>query len=258
MVLTPQLLQAIKLLQMPNLELTQFIENELASNPLLERAEEREDAERRGGRALAASPKRRPSPATGRPRRWRPTRAPRRQSRHRGRQRLRRRPHRARRSSAAGRRPQRRRLDGCRAWARTPAKPPISRPMSPRPLRLRDHLQRQAAILLADPAERMIGAALIDALDEAGYFVGAIAEIAERLGAAAERVERVLLRMQTPRADRRLRPLARRMPGASAQGARPVRSGDAGADRATCRRSPSATLRCCAASAASTTRICAT
>src|SRR5277367_1461281 len=44
MVLTPQLLQAIKLLQMPNLELTQFIENELASNPLLERAEEREDA----------------------------------------------------------------------------------------------------------------------------------------------------------------------------------------------------------------------
>src|ERR1700740_2518426 len=44
MVLTPQLLQAIKLLQMPNLELTQFIENELASNPLLERAEEREEA----------------------------------------------------------------------------------------------------------------------------------------------------------------------------------------------------------------------
>ena len=45
MVLTPQLLQAIKLLQMPNLELTQFIENELASNPLLERAEEREERE---------------------------------------------------------------------------------------------------------------------------------------------------------------------------------------------------------------------
>src|ERR1700729_892366 len=43
MVLTPQLLQAIKLLQMPNLELTQFIENELASNPLLERAEEHDE-----------------------------------------------------------------------------------------------------------------------------------------------------------------------------------------------------------------------
>src|SRR5271165_128827 len=44
MVLTPQLLQAIKLLQMPNIELSAFIENELACNPLLERAEERESA----------------------------------------------------------------------------------------------------------------------------------------------------------------------------------------------------------------------
>ena len=42
MVLTPQLLQAIKLLQMPNLELSSFIETELASNPLLELAEDRE------------------------------------------------------------------------------------------------------------------------------------------------------------------------------------------------------------------------
>ena len=61
MVLTPQLLQAIKLLQMPSFELTQFIENELASNPLLERAEERdeepnlEQAEPQGG-GFAESP----------------------------------------------------------------------------------------------------------------------------------------------------------------------------------------------------------
>ncbi len=45
MVLTPQLLQAIKLLQMPNVELSAFIENELASNPLLERAEDQEGRE---------------------------------------------------------------------------------------------------------------------------------------------------------------------------------------------------------------------
>src|SRR5271157_3980933 len=44
MVLTPQLLQAIKLLQMPNVELSAFIEGELTSNPLLERAEEYEAA----------------------------------------------------------------------------------------------------------------------------------------------------------------------------------------------------------------------
>ena len=41
MVLTPQLLQAIKLLQMPNSELAAFIENELERNPLLDRADDR-------------------------------------------------------------------------------------------------------------------------------------------------------------------------------------------------------------------------
>ena len=40
MVLTPQLLQAIKLLQMPSAELAAFIENELERNPLLERADD--------------------------------------------------------------------------------------------------------------------------------------------------------------------------------------------------------------------------
>ena len=37
LVMTPQLLQAIKLLQLPTLDLAQFIEQELESNPLLER-----------------------------------------------------------------------------------------------------------------------------------------------------------------------------------------------------------------------------
>ena len=40
MVMTPQLLQAIKLLQLPNIELAAYIENELERNPLLERAED--------------------------------------------------------------------------------------------------------------------------------------------------------------------------------------------------------------------------
>ena len=42
----------------------------------------------------------------------------------------------------------------------------------------------------------MIGSALIDGLDEAGYFVGSLKEIAEKLGTTAETVERVLIRMQ--------------------------------------------------------------
>ena len=39
LVMTPQLQQAIKLLQLSNLELTEFVEQELETNPLLERAE---------------------------------------------------------------------------------------------------------------------------------------------------------------------------------------------------------------------------
>ena len=39
LVMTPQLQQAIKLLQLSNQEVTQFVEEELAQNPLLERDE---------------------------------------------------------------------------------------------------------------------------------------------------------------------------------------------------------------------------
>jgi RNA polymerase sigma-54 factor len=195
MVLTPQLLQAIKLLQMPNLELTQFIENELASNPLLERAEEREDPnpEPQDGAGVADAPAEpgdwagealetdagglaanlgtevdnafdsdrtapalKPAPADG--------------------------------LSAHA-------WTGLGVGADAGEAPDLEAYVA-EALSLRDHLQRQAAILLADPAERIIGAALIDGLDEAGYFDGSIAEIADRLGAAVEGVERVLMRMQ--------------------------------------------------------------
>src|SRR5205085_12669220 len=38
LVMTPQLMQAIKLLQLSNLDLVAYVENELERNPLLERA----------------------------------------------------------------------------------------------------------------------------------------------------------------------------------------------------------------------------
>jgi RNA polymerase sigma-54 factor len=46
LVMTPQLQQAIKLLQMSNLELAAYVEQELEKNPLLERdeAKAREDS----------------------------------------------------------------------------------------------------------------------------------------------------------------------------------------------------------------------
>ena len=198
MVLTPQLLQAIKLLQMPNLELTQFIENELASNPLLERAEEPEEprldqVEREGEGFAEAAPE---------PGDWArealgtdtghlaanlgteientfdaDRTAPAIQS-----------------APAEGL--------SANAWTGVGASPdsgdaPDYESYIAEAVSLRDHLERQAAILLPDPAERIIGAALIDGLDEAGYFVGSIAEIAKRLGADDDLVERVLVRMQT-------------------------------------------------------------
>src|SRR3981189_2652104 len=42
LVMTPQLMQAIKLLQLSNLDLAAYVEGELERNPLLERAEEGE------------------------------------------------------------------------------------------------------------------------------------------------------------------------------------------------------------------------
>ena len=196
MVLTPQLLQAIKLLQMPNIELTQFIENELANNPLLERAEEREERGQEPDDDTAVAPETEPAPGD-----WanealetdaqglaanlgtevenafdadRSAPAP---------------------ASSAS--------DGLNAYSWTgggvgseAGEAPDLEAYIAETSTLRDHLLRQAAILVVDPVERMIGAALIDGLDDAGYFVGSMAEIGERLGASHEMVEATLIRMQ--------------------------------------------------------------
>lgn len=61
---------------------------------------------------------------------------------------------------------------------------------------LREHLERQLYLDIHDPTERMIGLQLIDLLNEAGYVVGDLAQLAERLGCTPEAVETVLLKMQ--------------------------------------------------------------
>jgi RNA polymerase sigma-54 factor len=53
LILTPQLQQSIKLLQLPQLELTQMLNQELMENPLLEEAMERESEERNEGTELS-------------------------------------------------------------------------------------------------------------------------------------------------------------------------------------------------------------
>lgn len=62
---------------------------------------------------------------------------------------------------------------------------------------LRDHLMDQMAIAIADPMERMIGADLIDSVNEAGYITGSLDGVAERLGIDVAKVEIVLATLHT-------------------------------------------------------------
>jgi RNA polymerase sigma-54 factor len=198
MVLTPQLLQAIKLLQMPNVELSAFIENELASNPLLERAEEVESRDGDEANGGAEAPGAEPAPGdwasdaleidagaladnlgTEVENAFEPDRT----------------------APTAATEPADALTTG--SWSGSggggleSGEAPDLEAYVAQAVSLREHLERQAGVILATPAERMIGAALIDAVNEAGYLVGALDEIAERLGTTVEAVETVLFRLQT-------------------------------------------------------------
>jgi RNA polymerase sigma-54 factor len=200
MVMTPQLLQAIKLLQLPNIELAAYIENELERNPLLERADDFHPSE----------PENEPAPLFEGP-------APREGEADWASQDL---------ETDAGALAQNLGTELDNAFepdrAPTPAELPASmeghglsatswsgvagggsdaiapnlEAYAAAEISLGDHLARQAAIVLTDPADMMIGRALIDALDEAGYLTGSLEELADRLGAPLARVESVLRRMQ--------------------------------------------------------------
>lgn len=61
---------------------------------------------------------------------------------------------------------------------------------------LRDHLAGQLQLEISDVTDRLIGLHLIDHLDEAGYLRADLGEIAHGLGCPTDRVEAVLLRMQ--------------------------------------------------------------
>jgi RNA polymerase sigma-54 factor len=61
---------------------------------------------------------------------------------------------------------------------------------------LRQHLLDQLAVDVEEPVERLIGQALIEYVDDAGYMTTPTAEIAEQLGCTADQVDRVLERLQ--------------------------------------------------------------
>jgi RNA polymerase sigma-54 factor len=59
------------------------------------------------------------------------------------------------------------------------------------------HLAEQMALAISDPAGRMIGQYLIDMVDEAGYLTGDLDAVADKLGAPRAEVEAVLAILQT-------------------------------------------------------------
>ena len=61
---------------------------------------------------------------------------------------------------------------------------------------LRQHLSDQLQLEISDATERAIGAALIDQLDDNGYLSGDLGELAGQLGCPAERLEAVLAVLQ--------------------------------------------------------------
>jgi RNA polymerase sigma-54 factor len=171
LVMTPQLQQAIRLLQLSNLELGVFVENELERNPLLERDEAARAAEEAKGAGQ-----------DGKTRAVNDTSADARGG-----------------SALNGDRP----MGDQSGWASVKLRTHngdgedanleefVAATRS-----LADHLTEQLHLMVTDPAERLIGVHLIHMVDEAGYLPASLEDVAMRLGAPVDLVERVLTKLQ--------------------------------------------------------------
>jgi RNA polymerase sigma-54 factor len=192
LVMTPQLMQAIKLLQLSNLDLAAYVEGELERNPLLERAGE--------GEGERSPPDREVSPDAARAD-WMQTDRDQDQSSS---------PEQpavdiedvlprdadAATSRANGEGPM-----GYSEWAGIGAGGRENGDYNLEAFvsietTLADHLAEQLALTVTNPARRMIGQYLIDLVDDAGYLNGDVALVAEKLGAPVGEVEAVLAILQ--------------------------------------------------------------
>ncbi|MFQ5626359.1 MAG: RNA polymerase factor sigma-54, partial [Methyloligellaceae bacterium] len=200
LVMTPQLQQAIKMLQLSNLELMEYVESELERNPLLERSD---NSDEQPERRAADNPD-----AAEKPR-------------------------------AEGDASQQEddELDMTTSAAQRDAESvydteaenvfPEAADPAPAPdtgnwssvgsggtsgslsvdvnleafvaeeISLQDHLMAQLPLSVSDPVKRLIGNHLIDMIDEDGYVRGDLAGLAERLGAPMELIEDTLAALQT-------------------------------------------------------------
>ena len=198
LVMTPQLMQAIKLLQLSSLDLAAYVEGELERNPLLERAEA-EDNQAQGAEPEAATLER--DEITAPTADWmgddlETNRA----------------------SMEQGLGTELENVfpdDGGAKTAPVETPPPAYSEWSgvgsggsedssynlesfiTAEITLVDHLAEQMALAITDPVRRMIGRYLVDMVDETGYLSGDLDTVAEKLGAQRSDVEAVLAVLQT-------------------------------------------------------------
>lgn len=195
LVMTPQLLQAIKLLQLSHLELQSFVEGELERNPLLERSDEAPEP----GLLNGASE----SPLTADAETYARAESLNTQEGMEGR-------------LGTGldnvfqnEQPQAARLEtqgadslpiiggsyGGSGGSFDEGSDGFENGLTSE-LSLHDHLSAQLDLAITAPADRLIGSHIIDGVDDSGYLTEPLPDIAERLGVDLARVEAVLAVIQ--------------------------------------------------------------
>jgi len=196
--MTPQLMQAIKLLQLSHLDLAAYVDGELERNPLLERPAEQDSVRDDGETTAETSSAGGEEPASGD---WMDERLESRQSIE-------------------------ARLDtdlnnvfpddGAAGPVRTPESQPGAysewtaaggagrndgeynlEAFVTAEKTLAAHLAEQVSMTFTDPIERMVAQYLVDLVDDAGYLPSDLADAAERLGASPAQIEVVVAQLQT-------------------------------------------------------------
>src|SRR5215468_8399442 len=193
LVMTPQLMQAIKLLQLSHLDLAAYVDGELERNPLLERPADQDSVRDDREAPVETSATSEGEPATAD---WMDDRLESRQAIE-------------------------ARLDtdlnnifpddGAAGPARTPQSQPGAysewtaaggggrndgeynlEAFVTAETTLAGHLAEQVSMTFTDPVDRMVAQYLVDLVDDAGYLPGNLSDAAERLGASPAQIAAVL------------------------------------------------------------------
>ena len=196
LVMTPQLLQAIKLLQLSTLDLAAYVETELERNPLLERAGDDD------GPIAPPEPPAAPEGAEPAAGDWMAEDMS-------GRGEMEARLDTSLDNVFPDDAPARREADAepasglsATSWSGVGGsgtgggEAPDLEAYVAEAVSLQDHVLAQFQLAVTDPVDRMIGSALIDAIDEAGYLGETVEDVADRLGVSVARTAAVLKRVQ--------------------------------------------------------------